>query len=72
MRGSDGRGVIVRVYPNHHDYVIFGRVVTQRVGGDLGLLQRMIGTMFDGVPAPDIDVDRLWRAFNKGEAFADA
>jgi len=37
-----GRGMIVKVSEHQYDYLIDGRVVTQRAGRDMGLLERMI------------------------------
>lgn len=37
-----GRGMIVKVSDRQYDYLIDGRVVSQRGGCDMGLLERMV------------------------------
>lgn len=37
-----GRGMIVKVMDRQYDYLIDGRVVSQRGGRDMALLERMI------------------------------
>lgn len=42
-----GRGMIVKVSDRQYDYLIDGRVVSQRGGCDMGLLERMIAEGLD-------------------------
>jgi hypothetical protein len=44
---SSGRGMIVKVSDRQYDYLIDGRVVSQRGGCDMGLLERMIAEGLD-------------------------
>jgi len=43
-----GRGSIVSVYKDHHDYLIGGAVVTQRAGKGIGILNSLIAVILDG------------------------
>jgi hypothetical protein len=44
---ESGRGMIVKVSDRQYDYLIDGRVVSQRGGCDMGLLERMIAEGLD-------------------------
>lgn len=69
-----GRGRIIQIFKDHYDYLVNGRVVTQRTGWkDLGKqrLADAISAICDGVKeeltTPYYDVDRMQEAYNNGE-----
>lgn len=62
-----GRGMIVKVLPRHFDYVVNGRVVTQRCGSNMGNLDMMIAFLLDGGPEPDMPCTcGIRRAYDRG------
>ena len=59
-----GRGMILSYLPNHYDYLVNGKVVTQRVGKSVGLLNQAIAFLLDGGPG-FMYADRMKEAYNK-------
>ena len=44
-----GRGQMVRVHPNHYDYLVDGRCVSQRSGANMLILEDIVAAV-DGQP----------------------
>lgn len=59
-----GRGMVLKYLDNHYDYLINGRVITQRAGKSMDLLNQAILYLLDGGPE-FMDSDRIKEAYNK-------
>lgn len=59
------RGMILSYLPNQHDYLVNGKVVTQRVGKSMEILERAISYLLDG-GVDFMHADRIREAYNNG------
>lgn len=63
-----GRGAIVTGFPKAYDYVVNGRVVSQRMGKNMDLLDSLI-TCIHGEKQPETwDQERALETYKKQEA----
>lgn len=58
------RGMILDYLPNHRDYIVNGRVVTQRVGKSMSILNQAISYLLDNGPE-FVGCDRMKEAYEK-------
>ena len=62
-----GRGSIVKVGEKHFDYLVNGRVITQRCGKNMSLLDNFIAAICDGIEFDDYWIERAKACYESQE-----
>lgn len=63
-----GRGAIVTAFRESYDYLVNGRVVSQRAGKNMGLLDSLIACIHGEKQPETWDEERALETYNKQEA----
>ena len=65
VKSKCGRGCIVKVHEKHNDYLIEGKLVTQRVGFSPKLLNSLVAHILDDEPTDEYFVMRAKEVYLK-------